>query len=135
MKFFSATGVIAKARRFVNGGIRISEDRIKDPTTLTDILRDMSVRIDAIEGRLGPEVCEYQVDVGNAGAITRIAHSFSCPVRYWVSYWGPTPGGASPTVAPRLIVDPSTTENELVLASYAAGRAIIRIEPSQAGVG
>ena len=85
----------------------------------------MSKRIEELERLAVPEPTEFEVAVGASGSVT-MEHGFNSQVRWYVTHWKASSGG------PNLRTDEAnTTLNSLVLISGAAGKAIIRVEPSQ----
>lgn len=134
MRFVNLNGVYQKARRFLSGGSNVSEEEVKDPPKLAEILRGLSRRVTDVEALLPPEAIEFEVAVGASGSTTTIAHNLGGPVRWYVVDWLQRDGVAYPASAPKLVQDASSTSDSLVLRSYATGRAIVRIEPAFAGV-
>lgn len=124
MRFVSLAGALQRARRYVSGSPRQDVD-VDSLDKLGDILRQMSKRIAVLEALSPPESLEIEIQVGTAGASISLAHNFGSPVRWWVVGW------SGVIVAPVLVQNVASTNNVLVLRSYASGRAIIRIEPSQ----
>lgn len=135
MRFVSMDGILQKVRRYVSGGANVSDEEVKDPVKLAEIIRTLTARVTALEARTAPESAEFEVEVGSLGAITRITHGFNSPVRFYVTYWiQKRDGSTSPTGAPALVVDSSSTLNVLALKSFLVGRAVIRIEPASSGI-
>lgn len=96
------------------------------------ILRSIFRRLSELEGRSPPAGTEFEVSVSTAGASVRLEHNFGCQVRWTLVDWGKTDTGAAPVTSPDLVRDATkTTVNVLYLNSYVAGKAIIRVEPSQ----
>lgn len=131
MRFVGIAGTIAKVRRFVSGSASVQDEDVKDEKKLAEILRHTLLRVTELEARLPPEGVEFEVAVGNLGSTTSLFHNLGQPVRWWVTCWTrPVEQGAYPVTGPDLIQDASSDTTTLVLQSYTAGRAVIRIEPS-----
>ncbi len=131
MRFVTIGGLIAKARRFLNSSASVHDDDVTEPKKLGEILRNIIRRVSDLESRVAPEAVEFEVAVSTAGALVSLNHGLSAPVRWWVTVWTrPVAAGAYPTTAPILVQDASTTPDILVLKSYTAGRAVVRVEPA-----
>lgn len=135
MRFVNINGVLQKARRFISYGAgSIQEQDVKNPDKLSEILRKMSQRLSDVEAAVPPEAIEFEVNVGIGGALTGIAHSFNGPVRWYVVAWIQAGTVAYPVAAPALVQDATSTPKQLVLRSYVAGKAIVRVEPAFADI-
>ncbi len=134
MKLITASGIIAKARRFLSSQGSVDNAEALDPDQLAKTLRLMSNRLSELEARVGPEAVDFEVNVGTGGAVTTILHSFSSPVRWWVVTWMQTGGIAYATEPPILVQDASSTPDRLSLRSYRRGRAIVRVEPATSSI-
>lgn len=134
MKLITASGVIARARRFLSSQGSVDNPENASPDQLAKTIRLMSQRISELEARIGPEAVDFEVNLGTGGALTSILHRFSSPVRWWVVTWLQKDGVAYPVDNPSIVQDATSTNDILVLRSYNAGRAIIRVEPASAGV-
>ncbi len=129
MRFFNINGVLQKARRYVSGGSPVSPDDVKDAARLAEMLQDLQKRLTIAEARLPPEGVEFEVNVGTIGAQTVISHNLNSSVRWYVVAWAGTG-----TAGHSLVQDTTSDLQKLVLRSYVAGRAIVRVEPAFAGV-
>lgn len=134
MRFFGTDGTLAKARRYVSGAFNVSDEEVKDDTKLAELLRGIMRRLSDAEALLPPESIEFETEVSTAGATVSLAHNMNSAVRYSVTMWTKTATGAYPTAAPVLIADELSDDNTLVLRSYVAGRAVIRVEPAFNGI-
>lgn len=128
MKSVRLDGQVVRARRKVYSSDAVMEEDASNPGRIADLLRVAMQRISELEARLADEGIEFEANVGAAGALSRFEHGFGKSVRFWPVYWS----GA--TAAPILARSSDSTDNTLVLASYTAGRVVIRIEPSDAGI-
>ena len=63
------------------------------------------------------------------------AHNFSGPIRWYAVQWMATSAGVAPTAGVGLAQDSTSTSDILVLKSYVAGRAVVRIEQAVGEVG
>ena len=124
MKFVDRSGVLAKARRFVSGLRNLGED-VSEPSKLAELFRDAFRKIAELEAKSAPEGTEFEVVVSTAGATVTLQHDFDSAVRWYVVDWK---GGSA---GPSLVRTTASTTKNLVLASYVAGTAIVRVEPSQ----
>jgi len=135
VKFIDVTGVITTTRRFVSLAQNVSEDEVKLPAKLAEILRSVLRRTSELEANQVKGGVEFEVEVGTLGALTSLAHNLKGPVRFTIVYWTKVRAGSVyPTTAPILIADETSDANTLVLRSYVAGRAIVRVEPAFKGV-
>lgn len=133
MRFISlVTSLVGKARRAVSQPSSIQDSDAKDPGKLAEALRQMMARINRLEAAASPEATEFEVDLLDTGALVELPHGFKTrQVRWSVVGWFCRVGGVSPVQPPNLVYDPSSTPTSLFLRSYVAGRAIVRVEPSQ----
>lgn len=128
MRFVDINGSVFKERRSVSRGSAVFDEDVKDPVKLAEILRNALGRISELEARTVPEAAEFEVSVSTAGAKVNIRHEFNTPVRFFVTSWK---GGSA---GPSLVKNTTDSDNKvLVLQSYVAGTAIIRIEQAKAG--
>lgn len=134
MRFVNGAGTVVKARRAVYGGGATQALRADTPEQLSAVLAELMSRVSDLEAQAGDEATEFEKDVGAGGAAVKLYHGFGKPVRYYVTYWTRSVGGAYPTTAPILVAQADSTSDELSLKSYVAGRAIIRVEAAQAGI-
>ncbi len=124
--------LIAKARRGLSQAVSIQDEDIKEPTRLAETIRQMMLRVNKLEAQQVPEATEFELVVGTAGALSELPHNFNTAVRWWVTSWLQASGVAYPVSGPSLAEDSTSTANTLFLRSYVAGRAVVRVEPSQA---
>ncbi len=135
MVFLNRLGTLVKGRRTASQSASIHDDEVKTPSGIAAAIRDVMVRLSDLEAERPLDVMEFEKDLSAAGAVTKLYHGFGTQaVRFWVTYWTRVPGAAYPTTAPILVAQADSTENELSLKSYTAGRAIIRVERAQAGI-
>lgn len=135
MKFVNKLGIIEKARRFVSSASSVQDGEVQSPTKLAEIIRSLTARITELESKSPGEGTEFEIsDVGAAGADVNLFHSYGKPVRYYVVYWATTIGGTLPTTGPELVAQSDSTNDNLHLKSYVSGRAVIRVEPAEAGI-
>ncbi len=131
MRFVGIDKAVQKSRRTPTKPSTVQDEEVKDAVKLANILRDTLQRLSDLEARTGREPLEVEVATGISGALVTISHNFSGPVRWWLTCWTrPVSQGAYPTTAPILVQDATSTADTLVLKSYVAGRAVLRIEPS-----
>ncbi len=104
----------------------VSAEDVQDPVKLSKL----ATRLLATQAKLRQEWAPRRLDYedvpcdGAGGAIT-LQHNLTGRVRWWVVDW--TSSGA---VSPTLITGVETDSATLVLYSYAAGTATIRVEES-----
>ncbi len=126
MKFVSLIRTVsARARRYVSNSRTYSSEEVSDTGKLSDILRYLTARISKLESVAQPEATEFEVTVSTGGATVTLQHDFDCPVRWYVVSWKNASAGHS------LAWDSSSNSKKLVLKSYVAGTAVVRVEPSQ----
>jgi len=133
MRFVSlVNSAIGKARRAISQTSSVSEEDVKDTGKLAENLRQIVARVNKLEAALQPEATEFEVNLPDSGTLVELPHGFkTTSVRWTVVGWFSQAGGVSPTEAPRLVYDSSSTALSLFLRSYIKGRAIIRVEPAQ----
>lgn len=136
MRFFDVSGVIRKTRRFVSGSASVQDEEVRNPVKLAEVLRGALRRLAEVESRVAQEATEYEIEVGAGGSLHRIQHNYNSPVRFTVVYWTKprAVGAAYPAAGHNLAAHESSTNSTLVLRSTVAGRAIVRVEPTQNGV-
>lgn len=133
MRFVSLiNNVIGKVRRGVSQGLSTGPDvdGKTSPSQLAEQLRQVMLRVNRLEAVAVREGIEFEVACSTAGALVSLCHGLSGPVRWWVVSWGTTPAGTPPVANYGLVMDATSDSDTLVLRSYVAGRAVIRIEPS-----
>ncbi len=132
MKFVSLVkGTIGKVRRAASQGLSTGPgvDGKTSAGQLAEQLRQVMLRVNRLEAAAVQEGIEFEVAVSTAGATVSLRHSFGSPVRWWVVSWG-TSAASTPAAGHSLAMDVTSDSDTLVLRSYVAGRAVIRIEPS-----
>jgi hypothetical protein len=87
------------ARRNVSRPLSLSNEDVKDPDKLAELLKQAYLRITDLEARIGPEPLEFETNVQNGGTV-RLAHNLNCPVRYYVTHVDGQMGGIQPSAAP-----------------------------------
>ncbi len=132
MRFVSLiNSAVGKARRAVAQAVAVAmADEKASPAEIARVIRQLGVRVNTLEAAAVQEATEFEVACSTAGALVSMRHGYTGPVRWYVVHWGKVPGVAAPTAAPILVYDDSSTTDILVLKSYTAGRAIVRVEPS-----
>lgn len=133
MRFVSlVNAAIGKARRYISAPVSIhdkSDLADESPQELAKTLRLIMLRVNKLEASIAPEGTEFEVDVPAGGAQVNLFHNYKGPVRWYLVSWGN--GASAPTTSPIILVSPLSTPTNLVLLSTVAGRAIIRVEPTQ----
>lgn len=130
MRFYDVLGALKRGRSGISKPTSIAD--VTDPAKLTEMLRQLSLRVQELEAKSGQEAVEFERNVTGttaAGVNHTFEHNLGCPVRWYVVHWS-----GSAVVHPALVYQTSSTANSLVLTSYSAGRLVLRIEPSQYGV-
>lgn len=117
----SSNGVVTRALKQIPDRTTTAED-VKDPEKLARTVQEL--RASALGEAERKELTFHDVSVSTAGALVKLPHNFGGRVHWSLVDWASTVGGAAP------ILEKSTTtdDNTLVLASYVAGTASIRIE-------
>lgn len=134
MRFVDVLGNLQKARRFVSGASNVQDEEVKDPSKLAEIVRHVFKRLSDLEVATPQEAIEFELEVGSIGQQVTVSHNMNTQVRYYPVFWTKTRAGSYPTTAPILVAQETSDNNNLVLASYVAGRVILRIEPSFRGI-
>jgi hypothetical protein len=102
----------------------ITEQDVQEPAKLARILGRTVKVLAEIARRFNPRRIDYEdVPCLTAGAAIQLQHNFKGRVRWWIVDWTSTG-----TAAPVLKRNTTTTADTLVLLSYVAGTATIRIE-------
>ncbi len=131
MRFIGIDTLVQKARRFVSKPSTIQDEEVKDAAKLANILRATLQRLSDLEARVPGEGADFEVATNAIGDPVTLAHNLAGPVRWWVVGWTrPVALGSYPSTAPILVQDASSDANNLVLKSYTAGRAVVRVEPA-----
>ena len=133
MKFVSlVTQLLGKTRRAVSQAASVEDLDVKEPAKVGEALRQLTARLNKLEAAAPPEPTEFEVDLLDTGTLIELPHGFKTrQVRWSVVGWFCKVGGVSPVQPPNLVYDGSSTPTSLFLRSYVAGRAIVRVEPSQ----
>ena len=132
---FISSGGARGLRRSITASNGAQESEVSDPTKLAEILRKLSQRVERLEAASAPNAVEFEVVVSTAGATVSLAHNFAGPIRWYVVQWMMTAAGVAPTAGVGLAQDSTSTADTLVLKSYVAGRAVVRIERAVGEVG
>jgi hypothetical protein len=132
VKSIGLSGLVNKARRFITQPASVQDDVTKDPGKLSETLRQMTQRLNKLEAASPPEATEFEIVCGQGGSLVELFHNFKGPVRWYVVAWLNTDNVAYPHLGPQLAQDASSTPTSLFLRSYSPGRAVVRVEPSQA---
>lgn len=128
-------GLLLKSRRAPSQSDHVATDDVTKPERLVDVLRSVMRRLSAVESLSPRSWLEFELDVDATGTtVYALNHAFGGPVRYWVTHWGTTASGTTPTVGPCLRFDSTSTSSTLALTSTVAGRAVIRVESAEHGV-
>ncbi len=102
-----------------------TEDDAKEPPKVARILARLLADVATIKQRFAPKRVDFEdVAVSTAGATVTLQHNLKGRVRWWLAGWQ-----SSGTTAPILKESTTaTTDSTLVLMSYVAGTATIRVE-------
>ncbi len=127
---------MAKARRSVEQSLSLGHatEEKQDPKALGEQLRQVMLRVNRLEASAPKEATEFEVVVSSLGATVELMHNYGGPVRWWVTGWMRISASIVPSSGPSLVESATSTNDLLVLSSYVAGRAIIRVEPSSSFV-
>ena len=95
-----------------------------DATKLSRLFTRLLSDVADLRRRFAPRWVEFEDRVVDATGTTlyRFSHNFDGRARWWVVDWS----GA--TTEPRLVRQPTSDNNTLVLVSYAAGTVTLRVE-------
>lgn len=136
IKSINLNGVTQRSRRQVNRASSVSVEEVSDPVKLTEIIRQLSVRVSELEAASSPDSVEFEFNTTGtvgAGEELELNHGFGCPVRWYVTYWRvDSPGHEAPSIMEHT-TEPSDS-NVLRLEIHSAGRIVIRVEKSQFGL-
>lgn len=128
-KHFGSSGALGATRRpqakaQATPAAEDTEGVVKVLRRVSKRLEELDLKTEGIQGWT-----DFEVDVSTAGATVSLMHNYGTPVRWYVVHWGKTTS-TTPTAAPALVMDSTSTVNILTLKSYVAGKAIVRVEPS-----
>ncbi len=103
----------------------ITEDDVQDAKKLARYLARCLKQTAELQRRANPRRIDFEdVTVSTAGAVVSLEHGFGGRVRWWVVGWQ-----SAAVTAPYLVESTTaTTDRTLVLRSYVAGAATIRVE-------
>ena len=103
----------------------VTEDDAKDAGKVARAIAKLQVDSAGLRRRFAPDRIDFEdVAVSTAGATVTLQHGLAGRVRWWVVDWV-----CATNVAPILRKDDTnTTDSTLVLLSYVAGTATIRVE-------
>ena len=103
----------------------VTEDDAKDAGKVARAIAKLQVDSAGLRRRFAPDRIDFEdVAVSTAGAPVSLQHGMAGRVRWWVVDWV-----CATNVAPILRKDDTnTTDSTLVLLSYVAGTAVIRVE-------
>lgn len=103
----------------------VTEEDAKDPGKVSRLLARLLKENATLRRQYTPKQIDFvDVAVSTAGASVSLQHTFNTRVRWWLVGWR-----SAGTTAPILKEDTTnTTATTLVLLSYVAGTACIRIE-------
>jgi hypothetical protein len=137
MRFIDRLGNVSRARRSVSGTASVQDEEVKSHVKLAEVLRGLLRRITELEAKTPKEATEFEVDLVSAGDIVTLSHKYGVPVRYYVVTWTrlSNPASAFPANPPNFVMQSTSDINNLVLKGTVSGRAIIRVEPAQSGIG
>lgn len=132
MRFIGKDGTPGRVRRSTRDGL--SFDDVANPEALTRVIRELVQKVADLEAASPREGTEFEVEVAGAADVVRLPHGYDGNVRWIVVDWAPVvgPPATVPANVPNFYRDHvNSTSNELVLLSYEAGKAVIRVEPSE----
>lgn len=102
----------------------ISEEFLAEPANLARALNDHEGSIAALQRRRSATFTDFEdIPLGTLGETVALNHGYGSRVRWWLVDWE-----SAGTTAPIVKRDSTTDESTLVLASYVAGTATIRVE-------
>jgi hypothetical protein len=119
-----SAGLVRRLDRLPDSDERTTASDVQDPEKLARLVQDLRKRVTILERRHAPRWRDFEdVTVSTAGATVQLEHRFGTRVRFHVVDW------TSATGAPDLRKDTTNTDADtLVLASYVAGTATVRVE-------
>lgn len=102
----------------------VTEKDVQEPPKLSRMLLRLLKDVASLKRLWTPSRIDFEDQaVSTAGAVVTLNHGFGGRVRWWIVDWQ-----ATGTAAPVLKRTTATTNDALVLASYVAGTATIRVE-------
>lgn len=102
----------------------VTEADVQEPPKLARLLARLLKDTTALKRAFAPRRIDFEdVAVSTAGATVSLQHNFAGRVRWYLVGWSSTG-----TQAPILKEAAATTASTLVLASYVAGTATLRVE-------
>lgn len=138
MRFVSLVrSTVERGRRYLSAQPSVllrseGDEKNVSPAEVAKAIRALSARVAELEARVPGEAVEFEVSCSSGGTKVYLHHNFNGPVRWYVTDWLTDGLGATPPASGHSLAhDTTSTTNILVLRSYVAGRAVIRVEPSQ----
>ncbi len=122
---FSGDGKVTQLDARAGAREVVTESDVQDPSKLAKLLTRILADVASLTRAWRPARLDFEdVAVSTAGAAVPLQHNMNGRVRWWVVGWQCTTN-----VAPILREDTTnTTASTLVLLSYVAGTATIRVE-------
>jgi hypothetical protein len=119
-----ASGVVRQLDRPASPDEVMSEVDAQNAVKLARVLLRILKDVATLKRRWWPDRIDFEdFPVSTAGATVTLNHGLGGRVRWWLVDWE-----SSGTTAPILKRTSATTNDSLVLASYVAGTATIRVE-------
>lgn len=135
MVFIDRFGRLLKGRLGSSGEDQALETGLNQ-NKLHELIRAIHKRLKGLESRVQPEAIEFEQVVDATGTtVYYFNHNFGGPVRFYVTHWTRPDGGAYPTSGPNIVAVADSDSNRLAVTSTVAGKAVVRVEPSQFYVG
>lgn len=117
---FASDGALRKAVKRTEDTTTTAED-VADPEKLARFVQELRAKSATTDKRRQVDFEDLAVSTG--GAQVRLAHGLGARVRWWIVDWS-----SSGTAAPVLRKSSDSDEDTLILESYVAGTATVRVE-------
>ena len=106
----------------------VTEADVQEPPKLTKLLVQLLKDVTTLKRTPAPSRIDYEdVPVSTAGALVPLQHNFGGRVRWWLVGWS-SAGTSAPILRESSLAGSLSTTSTLILQSYVAGTATIRIE-------
>lgn len=120
----NADGLVRQTAGTATTDATFTRQDVESPDKLARAIQNLQRAVSLLTRNAPAEAVDFEdVAVAASGGVVRLRHGLRGRVRWYVVGWS-----TSGTSAPVLKLSADTTEDELVLLSYVAGTASIRVE-------
>lgn len=128
--FIGIDGVLKRVAKSIMRRESLQAGELGSLEALGRVVRALANRVTSLEDSSDVGFTEFEVTCGTSGATVALVHNYRTTVRWYVVDWRSTAVFPTLPSGHSLTRHTTTTDNELVLASYSAGVAVIRVCPA-----